>query len=94
MGAFHIDTVEDLLSHREKLESDMDSLILQRTKLENRIRRASPGDKEALRTEKAAITAQIQQRRKWLKCNYGIEKRSDHIQETLDRVYDNEQQTI
>lgn len=93
MGAFHIDTVEDLLSHREELESDMDSLILQRTKLENRIRRASPEEKDALRTEKTAITVQIQQRRKWLKCNYGIEKRSAHIQETLDIVYANEQQT-
>lgn len=92
MGAFHIDTAEDLLSHREELESDIDSLISLRIKLENRIRRASPEEKDALRTEKTAVTAQIQQRRKWLKCNYGIEKRSAHIQETLDRVYDNEQQ--
>lgn len=90
MAQFGVQTMEDLMADRANLEQQMNLLIAKRTKLQNKIRRATPEEKEALRSEKATVTEQIQQYRQWLKCNHGIEKRSVQIQDTLDRVYDNE----
>ena len=70
----------------------MDTLIEQRTKLQNKIRRASPAEKERLRAEKQAITAQISACQKKLKLNVGVEERSIKIQDTMDMVYTNEEQ--
>ena len=41
-----IETLDDLLSARETLQSEMDTLTEQRTKLQNKIRRAPPAEKE------------------------------------------------
>ena len=68
----------------------MDKLIAYRTKLQNKIRRASPAEKETLREEKAKITEQITTLRKRLKLNKGIEERSVKIQEKTDMLYANE----
>ena len=87
-----IETLDDLLSAREALQSEMDTLTGQRTKLQNRIRRASPAEKEQLRAEKQAVTAQITACRKKLKLNVGVEERSAKIQNTMDMVYANEKQ--
>ena len=46
-----IETLDDLLSARETIQSELDTLIDQRTKLQNKIRRASPAEKERLRGE-------------------------------------------
>ena len=70
----------------------MDTLTAQRTKLQNKIRRASPAEKELLRGKKQAITAQITACRKKLKLNVGVEERSIKIQDTMDMVYANEEQ--
>lgn len=70
----------------------MDTLTAQRTKLQNKIRRASPAEKEQLRDEKLAITDQITACRKKLKLNVGVEERSVKIQDTMDMVYANEEQ--
>ena len=75
-----IETLGDLLSARETLQSEMDALTEQRTKLQNKIRRASPAEKERLRAEKQAVTAQITACRKKLKLNVGVEERSIKIQ--------------
>ena len=83
---------DDLLSARETLQSKMDTLTEQRTKLQNKIRRASPAEKERLRAEKQAVTAQITACRKKLKLNVGVEERSAKIQDTMDMVYANEEQ--
>ena len=62
----------------------------QREKLKNKIRRATPEDKEILRKDKAELTEKIMLLRKELKCNYAIEERSVGIQDTLDMVTVNE----
>ncbi len=87
-----IETLDDLLSARETIQSELDTLIDQWTKLQNKIRRASPAEKERLRGEKQAITAQISACRKKLKLNTGVEERSVKIQDTMDMVYTNEEQ--
>ena len=68
----------------------MDTLIARRTKLQNRIRRAAPAEKETLRQEKAGVTEQITALRKQLKLNQGIEARSVKIQEKTDLYFVNE----
>ena len=70
----------------------MDTLTKQRIKLQNKIRRASPAEKERLRAEKQAVTAQITACRKKLKLNVGVEERSAKIQDTMDIIYTNEEQ--
>ena len=87
-----IETLDDLLSARKAIQSEMGTLTEQRTKLQNKIRRASPAEKERLRAEKQAVTAQITACRKKLKLNVGVEKRSAKIQDTMDMVYTNEEQ--
>ena len=90
MGKYGIETLDDLYADREKIQGDMDSLISRRTKLQNKIRRAVPAEKEMLRREKAGITEQITTLRKQLKLNKAIEVRSAKIQEKTDRLYANE----
>ena len=85
-------TLADLLSAREAIHSEMDTLTDQRKRLQNKIRRASPAEKERLRAEKQAVTAQITVCRKKLKLNVGVEERSTKIQDTMDMVYANEEQ--
>ncbi len=87
-----IETLDALLSARETIQSEMDTLTELRTKLQNKIRRASPAEKEQLRDEKQAVTAQITACRKKLKLNMGVEERSAKIQDTMDMVYVNEEQ--
>ena len=87
-----IETLDALLSARETIQSEMDTLTELRTKLQNKIRIASPAEKEQLRDEKQAVTAQITACRKKLKLNMGVEERSAKIQDTMDMVYVNEEQ--
>lgn len=88
----HIETLDDLLSARETVQREMDALTEQRKQLQNKIRRASPDEKEQLRAEKQVITAKIIACRKKLKLNTAVEQRSAKIQDTLDMVYTNEEQ--
>ena len=90
MGKYGIETFDDLYTDREKIQRDMDTLIAHRTKLQNRIRRAAPAEKEMLRQEKASVTEQITALRKQLKLNKAIEVRSTKIQEKTDLLYANE----
>ena len=90
MSKYGIETFDDLYADREKIRQDMDTLIARRTKLQNRIRRAAPAEKETLRQEKAGITEQITTLRKQLKLNKAIEVRSAKIQEKTDLLYANE----
>ena len=64
--------------------------LCQPTKLQNKIRRASPAEKETLRQEKSGITERITELRKQLKLIKGIEERSVKIQEKIDLFYANE----
>ena len=90
MSKYGIETLDDLYADREKIQRDMDTLITRRTKLQNKIRRAVPAEKETLRQEKAGVTEQITTLRKQLKLNQGIEARSVKIQEKTDLLYANE----
>ena len=90
MSKYGIETLEDLYADREKLQGEMDKLTAYRTKLQNKIRRALPAEKEILREEKAKVTEQITILRKRLKLNKGIEERSVKIQEKTDMLYANE----
>ena len=90
MSKYGIETFDDLYADRERLQGEMDKLIAYRTKLQNKIRRASPAEKEILREEKAKVTEQITTLRKQLKLNMGIEERSIKIQEKTDLLYANE----
>lgn len=90
MGKYHIETFDDLYVDKEKLQGEMDKLISYRTKLQNKIRRATPAEKEVLREKKSKVTEQITALRKQLKLNKGIEERSVKIQEKTDLLYANE----
>lgn len=68
----------------------MDDLITKRTKLQNKIRRASPEQKELLREEKKELATEITTLRKKLKLNEGIEKRSVGMIDNLERLMNNE----
>ena len=68
----------------------MNKLIEVRTKLQNKIRRATPEAKVTLREEKAGVTTRITELRKQLKMNKAIEERSVKIQEKTDMFYANE----
>ena len=90
MSKYGIETFDDLYADRDRLQGEMDKLIAYRTKLQNKIRRASPAEKEMLREEKSKVTEQITTLRKQLKLNKGIEERSIKIQEKTDLLYANE----
>lgn len=90
MSTRKINTLEELYADRELTEKALDVLYEQREKLRNKIRRATPAEKEALRKDKAELTEKITILRKELKCNYAIEERSVGIQDTLDMVTANE----
>ena len=86
----NIETVEELLADRSKKEVQLESLADQRTKLQNKIRRASPEQKILLRKEKAEVTARITALRKDIRDSKEIEQRSLEIQDTLDRAFEAE----
>jgi len=90
MSKYGIERIEDLYADREKLQAEMDRLIACRTKLQNKIRRALPAEKETLRKEKSGVTEKITELRKQLKLNKGIEERSIKIKEKTDLLYVNE----
>lgn len=86
----NIDTMEDLKKDRSEIQGKMDDLIAKRTKLQNKIRRASPEQKEILRGEKKELTTEITTLRKKLKLNEGIEKRSVGMRDNLEKLMNNE----
>ena len=90
LASHNIETVEELLADRSQKESQLEALTTQRTKLQNKIRRASPEQKILLRKEKAEVTAQITALRKDIRDSKEIEQRSLEIQDTLDRAFEAE----
>lgn len=90
LASHKIETVEELLADRAAKESQLEALTTQRTKLQNKIRRASPEQKILLRKEKAEVTAKITSLRKDIRDSKEIEQRSLEIQDTLDRAFEAE----
>lgn len=91
MSKYKINTFDDLYADRESVEYELGTLTNYRTKLQNKIRRASPQDKEIYREEKAKVTKQIMELRKRLTVNKKIEVRSAKMQDNLDRAFENEE---
>ena len=90
LASHNIETVEELLADRTEKEMQLEALATQRTKLQNKIRRASPEQKILLRKEKAEVTAKITALRKDIRDSKEIEQRSLEIQDTLDCAYEAE----
>ena len=90
LASHNIETVEELLVDRSAKEAQLEVLIGQRTKLQNKIRRASLEQKAIFRKEKAEVTAQITALRKDIRDSKEIEQRSLEIQKTLDRAFETE----
>ena len=90
MSKYGIETFDDLYADRGENPAEYGCLITRRTKLQNRIRRAAPAEKETLRQEKVGVTEQITTLRKQLKLNKAIEVRSAKIQGKTDLLYANE----
>ena len=90
LASRNIETVEELLADRSEKEAQLEALTSQRTKLQNKIRRASPEQKMLLRKKKAEVTAQITELRKDIRDSKEIEQRSLEIQDTLDRAFEAE----
>lgn len=90
LASHKIETVEELLADRSEKEAQLESLVDQRTKLQNKIRRATPERKILLRKEKAEVTARITALRKDIRDSKEIEQRSLEIQDTLDRAFEAE----
>lgn len=90
LASHKIETVEELLADRSEKESQLEALTTQRTKLQNKIRRAAPEQKILLRKEKAEVTAKITALRKDIRDSKEIEQRSMEIQDTLDRAFEAE----
>ena len=90
LASRNIETVEELLADRFKKEAQLEALTTQRTKLQNKIRRAAPEQKILLRKEKAEVTAKITALRKDIRDSKEIEQRSLEIQDTLDRAFEAE----
>jgi len=88
LASHNIETVEELVADRTKKEAQLEALTTQRTKLQNKIRRASPDQKVTLRKKKAEITAQITALRRDIRDSKEIEQRSLEIQDTLDRAFE------
>lgn len=90
LAANNINTIEELWAGRDANQAELKKLTSQRTKLENKIRRAAPEEKELLRAEKTEVSKKIRDLRLRIKCADGIEERSIRMQENLDRMKDNE----
>ena len=88
MSKHNISTLSDLHADREQNQSEMNKLIDYRQHLRNKVRRATPAEKETLRAEKQGVTERITELRKRLKYADGIEKRSAHIDDCLDQIHD------
>ena len=88
MSKHNISTLSDLHADREKNQTEMNKLIDYRQHLRNKVRRATPAEKEKIREEKQGVTEQITEFRKRLKYADEIEKRSAHIDDCLNQIHD------
>jgi uncharacterized protein (DUF3084 family) len=88
MSKHNISTLSDLHADREKNQTEMNKLIDYRQHVRNKVRRATPAEKEKIREEKRCVTERITELRKRLKYADRIEKRSAHIDDCLNQIYD------
>ena len=89
-----IETMEELQAEIGKTQREMDALADERKRVTYAMRRASPERKAELQEQKAALTRQITPLREKLKLMRDIERRSEHIDRTLTRVYESEELSL
>ena len=94
LGSSGIETMEELQTEITKTQHEMDALVEERTHVTYAMRRATPERKSELQEQKAALTKRITPLREKLKLMRDIERRSAHIDETLNRVYESEERAL
>lgn len=90
LGGSGIETMAQLQAEIAKTRTEMDSLTDERKHVTYAMRRATPEKKAELQKQKACLTKRITPLRKKLKLMRDIERRSEHIDRTLTRVYESE----
>lgn len=89
-----IETLEELLAEIGKTQAEMAALTDERQHVTYAMRRASPERKAELQKEKAALTGRITPLREKLRLMQDIERRSEHIDQTLTLVYESEERAL
>ena len=84
-----IETLSQLQAEMKDTESQMAEEIQAREKLRNKLRRASPEEKEHYSKLRDQSTAKIQELRKKMKTMTAIEARSEKIDNTMEKIMDN-----
>lgn len=93
LAANRIETAEDLQAHISTEQEELDRLMRERTQLYKQMRRASPERKEELKKQRDCLSKQISALRRDLKTARSIETHSQHIDQTMNLVYENEVRT-
>ncbi|MCD7827254.1 MAG: relaxase/mobilization nuclease domain-containing protein [Clostridiales bacterium] len=88
----HIDTVEQLLSYKGSLETEMAELTKQRKELYSQSRKSGGEEKEAVKARLTEITERMKFLRKEVRLCGGIEARNDTLKEKLTTIRADEQQ--
>ena len=88
MAKHGIETDTDLKENMEQRQKELDTLVVQRTKLQNKLRRAEPETADTLRQEKTKLTEQILQLRVDIKTCRQIQERTERIRRNLQQTYD------
>ncbi len=88
----HIDTVEQLLSYKGSLETEMADLTEQRKELYSKSRKISGEEKEAVKARLTEITERMKVLRKEVRLCGGIEARNDTLKEKLSTIRADEQE--
>ena len=87
-----IDTVEQLLSYKGSLETEMTDLLQKRKELYSKSRKASGEEKEAVRSELSDLSKRLSVIRKEVRLCEGVEARNDTLKEKLSTIRADEQQ--
>ena len=87
-----IDTVEQLLSYKGSLETEMSELTEQRKELYSQSRKSGGEEKESVKARLTEITERMKFLRKEVRLCGGIEARNDTLKEKLTTIRADEQQ--
>ena len=90
-----IETLEELQAEIGKTQNEINNLADEdRKSVTYAMRRATPEKKAELQKQKAALTKRITPLREKLRLMQDIERRSEHIDQTLTRVYESEERAL
>lgn len=87
-----IDTVEQLCSYKESLETEMAALLQKRKGLYSQSRKMGGEEKEAIRSQLSDLSKRLREIRKEVKLCEGIEARNDTLKEKLKTIRADEEQ--